>query len=374
MGTDAAPAHQQPVERIDHVALGRAAARATPRPGRSEPCSANAASIAARSIHSTEKRRSSGHGEPARDLEHVLGRQRDPDDAQPLPATADDRIDRVTRARARGRWRTARRAGSHRRAQARASDRRASTSSPRRSPTRASSEIELAGRRLGQAGNVERDLLDQARLHLGDAGDRGDARLDRRAGALATRANTSGIRRLRVVRAARALERRVRRQQRDDSSRCRRRSPSRSRAAATACIESSRSSLRSSALTTAAPRRWPALRSRASPSTRPSPNTTTRSAMRGDRRVVGDHRGGGAELAVDRARAPRARRVPVSMSSAPVGSSHSSTLGPLGDGARDRDALLLAAGELRRKVIEAVAEADQRERLARASSAARRCR
>ena len=34
-------------------------------------------------------------------------------------------------------------------------------------------------------------------------------------------------------------------------------------------------------------------------------------------------------------------------------------LGPLGDGAGDGDALLLAAGELRRKVVEALAEADQ---------------
>ena len=35
----------------------------------------------------------------------------------------------------------------------------------------------------------------------------------------------------------------------------------------------------------------------------------------------------------------------------------------LGDGARDRDALLLAAGELRREVVEALAQPDQRERL-----------
>ena len=41
--------------------------------------------------------------------------------------------------------------------------------------------------------------------------------------------------------------------------------------------------------------------------------------------------------------------MPVEMSSAPVGSSHSSTAGPLGDGAGDGDALLLAARELRRE-------------------------
>ena len=38
---------------------------------------------------------------------------------------------------------------------------------------------------------------------------------------------------------------------------------------------------------------------------------------------------------------------------------------PLGDGARDGDALLLAAGQLRREVVQAVAEADQVERLVR---------
>jgi hypothetical protein len=35
----------------------------------------------------------------------------------------------------------------------------------------------------------------------------------------------------------------------------------------------------------------------------------------------------------------------------------------LGDGARDGDALLLAAGELRREVVQPLAEADQRQRL-----------
>ncbi len=44
-------------------------------------------------------------------------------------------------------------------------------------------------------------------------------------------------------------------------------------------------------------------------------------------------------------------RMPVATSSAPVGSSHSSTLRPLGDGARDGDALLLAAGQLRGEVV-----------------------
>ena len=44
--------------------------------------------------------------------------------------------------------------------------------------------------------------------------------------------------------------------------------------------------------------------------------------------------------------------MPVAMSSAPVGSSQSSTSGPLRDGAGDGDPLLLAAGQLRRKVIQ----------------------
>ena len=38
-------------------------------------------------------------------------------------------------------------------------------------------------------------------------------------------------------------------------------------------------------------------------------------------------------------------------------------VGPLGDGARDGHALLFAAGELRGKMIEPLAEADQAERL-----------
>jgi hypothetical protein len=48
-----------------------------------------------------------------------------------------------------------------------------------------------------------------------------------------------------------------------------------------------------------------------------------------------------------------------------VGSSQSITAGALGDRARDRDALLLAAGELGREVVHAVAEADELERLLR---------
>ena len=41
-------------------------------------------------------------------------------------------------------------------------------------------------------------------------------------------------------------------------------------------------------------------------------------------------------------------------------------LGPLGDGARDGDTLLLAAGELRRKMMHAAFQADERKRFVRA--------
>ena len=54
----------------------------------------------------------------------------------------------------------------------------------------------------------------------------------------------------------------------------------------------------------------------------------------------------------------------------PVGSSARITRGFDDEGARDRDALLLAAGELVRVVVEAVAEADALER----ARAARWCR
>ena len=49
-------------------------------------------------------------------------------------------------------------------------------------------------------------------------------------------------------------------------------------------------------------------------------------------------------------------------------------VGPLGDRARDRHALLLAARELRGKVVEPLAEADERERLVRRHRAVRRSR
>ena len=46
-------------------------------------------------------------------------------------------------------------------------------------------------------------------------------------------------------------------------------------------------------------------------------------------------------------------------------------VGPLGDGARDRHALLLAAGELRREVVAAARQPDQRRALVRRASASR---
>ena len=57
--------------------------------------------------------------------------------------------------------------------------------------------------------------------------------------------------------------------------------------------------------------------------------------------------------------------MPVLKSSAPVGSSQSKNLGLLGHGARDRDSLLLATGELSRKVIHSLGQADELEGLAR---------
>ena len=54
----------------------------------------------------------------------------------------------------------------------------------------------------------------------------------------------------------------------------------------------------------------------------------------------------------------------ISESRLPVGSSASSKRGVAGERARDRDALLLAAGELRRDVLHARGEADALERFA----------
>ena len=49
-------------------------------------------------------------------------------------------------------------------------------------------------------------------------------------------------------------------------------------------------------------------------------------------------------------------------------------VGPLGDGARDRHALLLAARELRREMVEPLIEADQAQRLLRRHRIGRRSR
>ena len=94
---------------------------------------------------------------------------------------------------------------------------------------------------------------------------------------------------------------------------------------------------------------------------------------RGDRRVVGDDDGRRAELAVDaldRLEHDDAGR-DVERAGRLVAQQH---VGPLGDRARDGDALLLAAGELRREVVEPVVEADQTERFLRRHRISRRSR
>ena len=103
----------------------------------------------------------------------------------------------------------------------------------------------------------------------------------------------------------------------------------------------------------------PALSLRALRSTRemrPSAEAQHAVGHAGDRRVVGDDDGGRAELRLTRAMhfehhlagdvVERAGRL--------VAQQH---VGPLGDGAGDGDALLLAAGQLRREVVEAVGRA-----------------
>ena len=72
-----------------------------------------------------------------------------------------------------------------------------------------------------------------------------------------------------------------------------------------------------------------------------------------------------AELAVHAARSPRARARPCGCR-ARRSARRTGALGLLGDRARDRDALLLAARELRRESgRSALAEPDERERLGR---------
>ena len=83
--------------------------------------------------------------------------------------------------------------------------------------------------------------------------------------------------------------------------------------------------------------------------------------------------GRGAELTVDR----RERiehddaRGDVERAGRLVAQQH---VGPLGDGARDGHALLLAAGELRREVIEPMVQADEAQALPPASSVSTRSR
>ena len=80
--------------------------------------------------------------------------------------------------------------------------------------------------------------------------------------------------------------------------------------------------------------------------------------------VVGDDHDGGAELTVDRAQGGEHLRA-VSLSSSPVGSSASSTRGPVGERDRDRHALLLAAGHLVGPAVGAVRHPEELEQLGR---------
>ena len=82
----------------------------------------------------------------------------------------------------------------------------------------------------------------------------------------------------------------------------------------------------------------------------------------GDGGVVGDDDADGAELAVDALDRLQHHDAggDVERAGGLVAEQH---VRPLGDGAGDGHALLLAAGELRREVVHAVAEADQRQRL-----------
>ena len=112
----------------------------------------------------------------------------------------------------------------------------------------------------------------------------------------------------------------------------------------------SRSSLRSSIVTRRSPRRQ-AIRIGRNARDHAVGQPHHAVGHAGDRRVVGDHDGGGAELAVDAG--DRLEHddagVVVERAGRLVAQQH---VGPLGDGARDRDPLLLAAGELRREVVQ----------------------
>ena len=92
------------------------------------------------------------------------------------------------------------------------------------------------------------------------------------------------------------------------------------------------------------------------PATRPSARRTTRSAIAGDGGIVRDHDGRGPELAVDALERLEDHNAggDVERAGRLVTQEH---VRPLRDRAGDRDALLLAARELRREVIEPVIEA-----------------
>ena len=86
----------------------------------------------------------------------------------------------------------------------------------------------------------------------------------------------------------------------------------------------------------------------------------------GDRRrarVVGHHHDRLPEVARPSGGAARGSRRPSVESRLPVGSSAKTTVGSRDERARDRDALLLAAGELGRPVREAIGEPDRRDQL-----------
>jgi hypothetical protein len=83
-----------------------------------------------------------------------------------------------------------------------------------------------------------------------------------------------------------------------------------------------------------------------------------------DCRVMGDDHRGGAELLVDarERRQHEPARVEVERAGRLIAEQN---VGRLHDGTRDGNPLLLAAGELRRKVVQPLRESDQRQRLPR---------
>ena len=226
---------------------------------------------------------------------------------------------------------------------------------------------DAADHRLLEAGDVEQREARDARLDRAHARDLGDAAHEAFGRALQRREDVgegSSARRRRppsgaAPRSCRATSPAPRRP---------RRSPARSRATCPRSRQRSRSSLRSSARSGRSgspdelPRRRAASACARSSTMRPSPKRITRSAISAMP----------ALWVISAVAVPSSRftasmasstSTPVALSSAPVGSSQSSSSRLLGDRARDRDALLLAARELRGEVVEALAEPDQAQRV-----------